>query len=80
MGLRDIFRASQNVIESIQKIVTDNQEINKKLETAGGFISLIGIVIDIYSDIKDRLKTPEERAFGSLIRVTFQSTEELLNE
>ena len=80
MGLRDIFRASQNVIESIQKIVTDNQEINKKLESAGGFISLIGIVIDIYSDIKERLKTPEERAFGLLIKVTFQSTQELLND
>jgi uncharacterized protein YjbI with pentapeptide repeats len=80
MDLSDIFSISKGVIDAIQKTISDNEQISGKIDKAGGLIALVGVGIDLYKEIKENLKTPEEKAFGSLLNVTFGSTHRLLDE
>ena len=61
------------------KDLTDNEEFRSRLDKAGGMISLIAIGLEIYDSIQKNIKTDEDRAFNSLIRIVFATTKELLD-
>ena len=77
--LNKIFDKSSTIIDAAKKILNE-PELSKKLEQAGGFVSLVGVGIELYNTIKESLKTEEEKAFGALLKIAFESANETLDE
>jgi hypothetical protein len=73
-----IFDKSGIIIDAAKKILNE-PKFAEKLGQAGGFVSLVGVGIEIYNDIKESLKTEEEKAFGALLKITFESANETLD-
>lgn len=78
--LGKIFDKSSDIIDHAKKILNEQPKLAEKLEQAGGFVSLIGVGIELYNDIKESLKTEEEKAFGALLKISFESANETLDE
>ena len=70
---------SGDIIDATKKLINE-PEFAERLDRAGGFVALVGIGITIYNDIKDSLKTDEQKAFGALLKVVFESANETLDE
>jgi uncharacterized protein YjbI with pentapeptide repeats len=77
--LGKVFDKSGDIIDAVKKLINE-PEFSEKLDRAGGFIALLGIGITIYDDIKNSLKTDEQKAFGALLKIAFESASETLVE
>jgi uncharacterized protein YjbI with pentapeptide repeats len=77
--LNEIGRKVPEIANSLKELTKDEQ-FNEHLGKAGTIGSLCLIGLDIYSKIKNDLQTPEKRAFGSLLKIVFESTKDSLPE
>jgi hypothetical protein len=77
VGVTSIFKRTPDVTNLLANVMK-GEKFQNSLKEAGSIAGLIGIGIDMYKQIKDELKTDEERAFGSLIQIVFESAKESL--
>jgi hypothetical protein len=68
------------VTEAIGKLIGDKAFQDNVLGKAGSIGALISVGISIYQQIKYDLQKQDERAFGSLIKIAFESAQESLPE
>jgi hypothetical protein len=77
--IRGYIEKTSTITDAIGKIL-GNKGFQDNLGKAGSIGSLISIGIGIYQQLKNDLQTQEERAFGSLIKIAFESAQESLPE
>jgi hypothetical protein len=80
LGIRDYFSVGKDVISGFKDIVVKDDGINNSITKAGGLISLIGIGLELYGKYQDSKKSPEQKAFASLLEFVFQITTDLLKD
>ena len=72
-----IFKRTPDITNSLATLFKE-KTFQDGLKDAGSIGALIAIGIDLYGQIRDGLKTEEELAFGSLIKIAFESASESL--
>lgn len=72
-----IFKRTPDVTDSLTTLIKE-KTFQDSLKGAGSIGALIAIGIELYGQIRDGLKTDEERAFGSLIKIAFEAASESL--
>jgi uncharacterized protein YjbI with pentapeptide repeats len=80
MGIRDFFSVGKDLINTFKDIVNYDTGIKNSITEAGGLISLVGISLELYEKYRDSKKSPEQKAFASLMSFVFQTTNELLKD
>ena len=73
----DILKRTPDIANNIATIIGNNKNL---IEKAGSVGVLISIGIEIYQQIRKDLKTKEELAFGSLMKIAFECAQESIPE
>jgi hypothetical protein len=72
------FKKTPEITNSLMTLI-DNENFRNLLGKAGSIGALFSIGIDVYSKVKNDLKTADERAYASLIQIAFESAKESIS-
>ena len=81
MGLLDTFAEIGKKVPEIAgslKQLSTNETFREHVGKAGTIGSLCLVGLEIYNKIKNDLQASQKQAFGSLLRIVFESTKEAL--